>query len=91
LVSKLAINAGEHDIGDITPSGSIHHALAVRLRAEMRAAMADLDRLREAYTLEAVQARTAAQMRYLLALHALQALAPNETIQETQPPENRME
>jgi hypothetical protein len=63
----------------------------MRLRAEMRAAMVDLGRLRKAYTLKAVEARTAAQMRYLNALHALQVMAPNETVEEAHPPENRVE
>jgi hypothetical protein len=90
-VSKLTRNSGKDDIRNLSGSESIDHALAMRLRAEMRAAMVDLGRLREAYTLEAVEARTAAQRRYLNALHALQAMAPNETVEGAHPQKNRVE
>ena len=63
----------------------------MHLTAEMRAAMVDLGRLRKAYTQKAVDARTAAQRRYLNALHALQVMAPSETFEEAHPPKSRVE
>jgi hypothetical protein len=53
-----------------------YDAMLEKLQSQMSAALADIERLRSAEALDAVQARGAAQKRYLDALNALKILTP---------------